>query len=842
MEFPTDNPGKLIENLPEALFLEDSRGNILDVNEQACKLLGYEKEELLQLTVDDIVPESAPAFLPGEVDEVTGAGEALETTNLRKEGTELPVELRGRIMEFEGREVILVSIRDISERKRTEAKLRKANKKLKESKERYRSYFEELGDAVFILEMSEGNVGDIMDVNSAAETQTGYSREELLEMNILEDLVLSDLPEAKNEEVSRKLASGKAAKFTEKKVRKDGSEYWTEVVVSPIEYQGKQANLSINRDVTDRKEAERELKRSQERLELALEGTETGLWDWKIKTGKMVFNEEWARLLGYEREELFPMTEEEWEKLVHQEDLRRSNELLEAHFKGETEVYECEMRLKHKTGDWVWILSRGHVVEWNDQGEPIRMVGTHQDVTDRKKAEEKLREARAFLDAALDGLSAHLAIIDDRGEIVRVNEAWRKFAEENGLEADEVSEGSNYLQICKNATGECSGGAEEFAHGLRKVKSGEKDIYSQEYPCHSPNEQRWFIGRVTPFPGRERKHLVITHENITERKLAERALQEERDKLRNLHYAVDKLQQQEKEQEVLDTAVEVAEEMLGFDVCALGIREGDQIVTKALSREIEPESTTSFKIGEGITGKTLQKGETIWGNDLDEFPEAKVQNPAFQSFISVPIGEIGTFQVVSTDKNNFDQRDVELTEVLAGHLREEIKRVRLEEELRQQAIRDPLTGLYNRRYFNETLQKEMEQADRYNKPLAFLMLDINRFKEINDRYSHQTGDEVLKRVAELIKSNVRGADTVVRYGGDEFLVMLPETDGETRYIQTRLRDNLSQWNREAELIDFPLSLAMGMAHWEPDQGRDVEDVLKEADRRMYQDKRDAQNE
>ncbi|MBS3789179.1 GGDEF domain-containing protein, partial [Candidatus Bipolaricaulota bacterium] len=185
--------------------------------------------------------------------------------------------------------------------------------------------------------------------------------------------------------------------------------------------------------------------------------------------------------------------------------------------------------------------------------------------------------------------------------------------------------------------------------------------------------------------------------------------------------------------------------------------------------------------------------------------------------------------------------DIELAEILAGHLSEEVKRIRLEEELKEQAIRDPLTELYNRRYFNETLKKEVKKSERYSRPLAFLMIDVNRFKEINDRYSHQTGDEVLREVAGLLEDNVRDSDTVVRYGGDEFLIMLPETDGESSYTVTRLREKLEEWNRDSDLLDFPLTLAIGSAHWSPEQDRDVEEALKEADQKMYEDKGEANN-
>lgn len=140
------------------------------------------------------------------------------------------------------------------------------------------------------------------------------------------------------------------------------------------------------------------------------------------------------------------------------------------------------------------------------------------DVTDRKRHEEKIRESRNFLRSTLDGLPSNVAVLDSQGQIILVNKAWRNFAEENGLSSDMVSEGINYLQICDHSSGVWSDEAAPFAEGIRSVLCGQKELYTLEYPCHAPNEERWFMGRVAPFPGSYPQHVVIAHEDITERK------------------------------------------------------------------------------------------------------------------------------------------------------------------------------------------------------------------------------------------------------------------------------------------------------------------------------------
>ncbi|RLE36328.1 hypothetical protein DRJ24_00775, partial [Candidatus Acetothermia bacterium] len=164
-------------------------------------------------------------------------------------------------------------------------------------------------------------------------------------------------------------------------------------------------------------------------------------------------------------------------------------------------------------------------------------------------------------------------------------------------------------------------------------------------------------------------------------------------------------------------------------------------------------------------------------------------------------------------------------------------RPRLQNGLREQARGAPLTGVHTRRYFNEVVEQEFVRSRRYDHPIGFLMIDVDRFKEINDRFGHQIGDRVLKAVAELLIDQVRESDIVVRYGGDEFLIMLLETDGETEAVAERIRNAVAERNKTNELIPFPVTLSIGAAHWNPESKKPIEQILAEADERMYADKK-----
>jgi len=126
-------------------------------------------------------------------------------------------------------------------------------------------------------------------------------------------------------------------------------------------------------------------------------GTQIATWQWNVQTGETRFNERWAEIVGYTLDELAPVSIETWTRLTHPGDLAHSGQLLEQCFRRELDTYECEARMRHKDGHWVWVLDRGRVFEWTEDGRPLRMSGTHQDITRRKENELALREQASRL-------------------------------------------------------------------------------------------------------------------------------------------------------------------------------------------------------------------------------------------------------------------------------------------------------------------------------------------------------------------------------------------------------------------------------------------------------------
>jgi diguanylate cyclase (GGDEF)-like protein len=157
------------------------------------------------------------------------------------------------------------------------------------------------------------------------------------------------------------------------------------------------------------------------------------------------------------------------------------------------------------------------------------------------------------------------------------------------------------------------------------------------------------------------------------------------------------------------------------------------------------------------------------------------------------------------------------------------------ELIRLQSFTDPLTEIYNRRSLEELAGRFIGQAKRLGNPLTFLLIDVDRFKQVNTRFGHLTGDFVLTEIATLLKGAIRGTDVAIRYGGDEFLIALANTNAAgAATVVTRIQGFLNEWNESSSLDDFSVSLSIGIAEWT--DGKTLDEVLDLGDRNMYKEK------
>lgn len=183
---------------------------------------------------------------------------------------------------------------------------------------------------------------------------------------------------------------------------------------------------------------------SEEQLALAIKSSGIGMWDWKVKTGKVIVNDRWAGLVGYAVDELAPITIDTWRRLVHPSDLVRAERAEELHFSGATPSYRAEIRMRHKDGHWVWVDTMGQVTERDAAGLPVRMTGTHIDATERNVSEQALRESHSKMEHMVHDVAESMGrVVEARdpytqGHQQRVAGLARQIADRMGLEEDEV--------------------------------------------------------------------------------------------------------------------------------------------------------------------------------------------------------------------------------------------------------------------------------------------------------------------------------------------------------------------------------------------------------------------
>jgi len=245
----------------------------------------------------------------------------------------------------------------------------------------------------------------------------------------------------------------------------------------------------------------------------------------------------------------------------------------------------------------------------------------------------------------------------------------------------------------------------------------------------------------------------------------------------------------------------------------------------------------------GVNKQSLLVSDT---SSDDRYYEAL---PSTRSELAVPVlfdnALLGIINIESAQVGFFDDEDRRLIEVVANYLAIALSHISSQVDLREQAIRDPLTGMYNRHYFNSIIASELSRSDRYKHPLSLMMVDIDGFRAVNNRMGHLMGDEVLQNVARMLEDNVRDSDRVIRYGGDEFLVLMPETDGQgdSQLVQDRLRQEIGSIleGTDADKLGIHLGLSIGLYSRRPSDNKTLEEILEEVDQRMYADKR-ARNE
>ena len=512
----------VVDHANIAIYRVGEAGEIVSPNEEACRLLGYTREELSRLNITDVDPAVTPESWRSNFEELLVSGvKVFETKQRRKDGSLVPVHIHSKLLEFRGIHYAVAFIQDITLRRQIEKELRDSEKRLnnmvsnipgvvyqftaeprlftsvirekaleilgmdsspedffnvfvarlpEEDRERFLSSVDEAVSRVrpwhyegrfnktpeeeiwlecnsipkivdnrtvfyglmmditgrkemesssqlkqFIFDKAPvgiwrmGMEGQVLDVNEQACISLGYSKEELLKMTLFE--LIPGYSKNEMNSINRKLETEGFVTIDSFHRCKNGEILPVQVLVWLMSFQNQWFRVAFVQDISERKRIEEELRESRERLDLALSSSNEGIWDWNLAEEKVYFDSRYYTIAGYEPGE-FPEVYEEWEKRIHENDVDACRTGIQRYVSGEQKDFEVEFRFLRKEGTWMWIQAKGKIVSRDDDGNPVRFIGTHADITRQKQAEIALKENEELLANILESMSEGVLVLD----------------------------------------------------------------------------------------------------------------------------------------------------------------------------------------------------------------------------------------------------------------------------------------------------------------------------------------------------------------------------------------------------------------------------------------------
>ncbi len=563
--------------------------------------------------------------------------------------------------------------------------------------------------------------------NMAETVRLGATFEELVRIGI-ERGNFSEAKGREEEWLAERLAAHALPRSVVEQPLSDGR--WLRIIENQTRDGGR---VGMRVDITD-------LKRQELRLADIIEGTDVGTWEWDMIGDVMSYNDRWAEILGYRLEEVLPATIEFWRRTSHPDDHARARERLEAHFRGETEFYECEVRMRHKDGHWVWVLDRGRVSIRDDDGKPLRMSGTHLDITERKRAELEREHQERLLRGLFELSPVGIALADfETGAFIDVNDALIASA---GYTREEILK----LTFWDLTPAEYVEAERALLDGMQRT--GRFGPWEKEYVGKDGLRYPVMVNGMLIDDSSGRKLVWKIIEDISDRKALETALVTERDFLAQINAtSVSAITALDADGAIV-YANDEAERVLGIvhtDVEGRAFNAPEWQITDLEGRPFPVEELPFVQV--------MKTGEPVY-----DIRHAIVWPDGSRRILSINAAPLK--KAVST-RARVVCSVTDITERVANEAR-----------ILSQAREDALTGLANRAALMEQLHLFTEDRRAARGSGAFVLLDLDYFKEINDSLGHVTGDALLNEVGRRLRESVRSGDLVARLGGDEFAILL----------------------------------------------------------------------
>ena len=536
------------------------------------------------------------------------------------------------------------------------------------------------------------------------------------------------------------------------------------------------------------------LAESEQRWKFALEGAGDGMWDWHIQAGKVVFSNQWKEMLGYKDHEL-PNILSSWEDNLHPDDKARVKQCLDDYFNNKKSDYIIQFRMRSKDGSWKWILARGMIVERDQTLNPIRMLGTHTDITHIKSIELELRSQS-----------------DQLKEMLEVSPIGVRIATKNGLNIQFVNK--KYAELVNSDKSALLGSDPSKYYADKKTYqsivqkiNNDVSVSNQLIELTLPtSDNKWVLASYFPLNYESEKCVLGWFYDITDRLKAEESLR-------------------------LNASV--------FDNAWEGI-----VITDA--------SNTILRINQAFTEITGYTSEEIIGQKPKILSSGRQTSDFYREmwrelydsghwrgevWNRKKSGELyAEILTLSTVKNS----DGDITHYV-GVFADITRMKTTEQQLEQLAHYDPLTKLPNRILLSDRLAQDLAQAKRNQTLLVICFLDLDGFKAINDTLGHAMGDKLLIEIGTRLSNEVRNGDTVARIGGDEFIILLSNLKNidELDTAITRINQSIS---KPVIIAEHTLSVTASIgATVYPKDNSDADTLIRHADNAMYAAKQSGKN-
>jgi len=706
-------------------------------------------------------------------------------------------------------------------------KLKLSEDKNKQELKETKTLIDELPQAVYEIDKK----GNFTFLNQTAIEIWGFTKSELKNgLSSLQTLIPEDRPRAINN--INKLFSGNKLEVNEyTAIKKDGTTFPILIYGSPKYKNGEIVGIrGVVVDISKLKNIEKILLKSQQEFSSLFNSSPEALIYIDDKSNILNINAQFTKLFGYTFKEIKGRNIDNG--IIHsQKRIYEGENLTKKALKG---FVNYETIRKRKDGSEFPVFISSAPVKINNKLKGI--ITLYQDITERKKAEEELRQSEEKFAGIFKNIPDAAFYQDTKGTILDINPRFTKvfgYTKENIL-------GKNIDEIGLYPTSRTKEGKDLTRKTLNKDLTNFETIRQKKDGTLVPVRiSTSFVKIKDKVTG-----IIALYQDITERKQSE--------KIQKVLYNISKAANSNISLKGLYNTIhkELGKiiDTSNFYIALIDENKDELYFPYHIDEKDDNFPIQKFSTSNVLTAQVMKTGKPLFNTskEYEKMIASGELNPmgstSLQSiWLGVPLKieghVIGAMAVQSyTNPNLYSKRDIKLMEFVSEQIATAIERKRMEEELKKLAHYDPLTGTYNRGYGLELLQRQVKIAKRSKTSFLLAYTDLDNLKRINDQFGHEEGDKAITQMANLFQSILREVDIIIRMGGDEFLLVFPDSSlKEIPIIEKRLYDKLALQDQVSHK-SYKIGFTVGFSCYNSEHPKSIEELMRIADQKMYKNK------